>query len=121
MKAWTIRAAVSALELMAATAAHAGADLSDRILSAQVRLSTSLVERLQTRPGETAVVSPAGVAAAMALLDLGTDEPFRATSHRVLGFDDNASASDDFSRLRQEMAQARPGACELSEPTPCRS
>jgi serpin B len=104
MKAWSIRAAASALALMAATAAHAGADLSDRILSAQVKLSTSLVERLQTRPGETAVVSPAGVAAAMALLDLGTDDAFRATSHRVLGFDSNADAASDFASLRQEIA-----------------
>jgi serpin B len=104
MNAWSIRAAASALALMVATAAHAGADLSDRILSAQVKLSTSLVERLQTRPGETAVVSPAGVAAAMALLDLGTDDAFRATSHRVLGFDNNADAASDFANLRQEIA-----------------
>jgi serpin B len=104
MNAWSIRAAASALALMVATAAHAGADLSDRILAAQVRLSTSLVERLQTRPGETAVVSPAGVAAAMALLDLGTDDTFRATSHRVLGFDNNADAASDFANLRQEIA-----------------
>jgi serine protease inhibitor len=104
MKAWSIRAAASALALVVATAAHAGTELSDRILSAQVKLSTSLVERLQTRPGETAVVSPAGVAAAMALLDVGTDANFRATSHRVLGFDGTADAAADFASLRQEIA-----------------
>ena len=104
MKAWSIRAAVSALALMVATTAHAGAELSDRILSAQMKLSTSLVERLQTRPGETAVVSPAGVAAAMALLDVGTDATFRATAHRVLGFDGAADAAADFASLRQEIA-----------------
>jgi serpin B len=104
MKAWSIRAAVSALALVVATAAHAGTELSDRILSAQVKLSTSLVERLQTRPGETAVVSPAGVAAAMALLDVGTDANFRATSHRVLGFDGAQNAAADFASLRQEIA-----------------
>jgi serine protease inhibitor len=104
MKAWSIRAAASALALVVATAAHAGTELSDRILSAQVRLSTSLVERLQTRPGETAVVSPAGVAAAMALLDVGTDANFRATSHRVLGFDGTQNAAADFASLRQEIA-----------------
>lgn len=104
MKAWSVRAAVSALALLAATAAHAGTDLSDRILVAQVKLSTSLVERLQTRPGETAIVSPAGVAAAMALLDVGTDDKFRATSHRVLGFDNSVPAVTDFTNLRQEIA-----------------
>lgn len=104
MRAWSVRAAVNALALMVATAAHAGPDLSDRILSAQVKLSASLVERLQTRPGETAIVSPAGVAAAMALLDVGTDQTFRATSQRVLGFDDTVPASTDFTNLRQEIA-----------------
>jgi serpin B len=104
MKTWSIRAAVSALALLVATAAHAGTELSDRILSAQIKLSSSLVERLQTRPGETAVVSPAGVAAAMALLDVGTDADFRAVSHRVLGFDKAADAAADFASLRQEMA-----------------
>lgn len=104
MKAWSIRAAASALALVVATAAHAGTELSDRILSAQVKLSTSLIERLQTRPGETAVVSPAGVAAAMALLDVGTDANFRATSHRVLGFGGATDAAADFASLRQEIA-----------------
>ena len=104
MKAWSVRAAVSALALMVATAAHAAPELSDRILSAQVRLSTSLVERMQTRPGETAVVSPAGVAAALALLDVGTDDKFRATAQRVLGFDNKVDAATDFTNLRQEMA-----------------
>jgi serpin B len=104
MKVWSIRAAVSALALVATTAAHAGTELSDRILSAQVKLSTSLVERLQTKPGETAVVSPAGVAAAMALLDVGTDANFRATAHRVLGFDGTTDAAADFASLRQEIA-----------------
>src|SRR5262245_50633097 len=84
MKARSVRAAVSAILVMVATAANA-VELSDRILSAQVRLTTSLVERLQTRPGETAIVSPAGVAAALALLDVGTDANFRAASQRVLG------------------------------------
>jgi serine protease inhibitor len=104
MKAWSVRAAVSALALMVATAANAAPELSDRILSAQVRLSTSLVERLQTRPGETAVVSPAGVAAALALLDVGTDDKFRAAAQRVLGFDNKVDAATDFTNLRQEMA-----------------
>jgi serine protease inhibitor len=104
MNGWSVRATVSALALLLATTANAAPELSDRILSAQVRLSTSLVERLQSRPGETAVVSPAGVAAAMALLDLGTDDKFRATSHRVLGFDNAVDAATDFANLRQEIA-----------------
>ena len=109
MKGWSVRATVSALALLVATAANAGPE--DRILSAQIRLSTTLVERLQTRPGETAVVSPAGVAAAMALLDLGTDDRFRNTAQRVLGFDNATDAASDFASLRQEMASfARAGA-----------
>lgn len=104
MKRWSVHAAVSALALLMATAADAAPELSDRILSAQIRLSTNLVERLQTRPGETAIVSPAGVAAAMALLDVGTDGTFRATSQRVLGFDNKVDAATDFANLRQEIA-----------------
>lgn len=105
MKGWSFRATVSALALLVATAAtSANAAPEDRILSSQVRLTTSLVERLQTRPGETAVVSPAGVAAAMALLDLGTDDKFRNTARRVLGFDSTADAAADFASLRQEMS-----------------
>jgi serpin B len=104
MKVWSVRAGMSALALMVATAANAAPELSARILSAQIRLSTSLVERLQTRPGETAIVSPAGVAAAMALLDIGTDDKFRLTARRVLGFDDKVDATADFTNLRQEIA-----------------
>jgi serine protease inhibitor len=101
MKAWSVRAAASALALLLATAASAAPE--DRILSSQVRLSTTLVERLQTAPGATTVVSPAGIAAAMALLDLGTDDRFRSTAQRVLGFDSAADAASDFASLRQEM------------------
>jgi serpin B len=103
MSACSVRAAVSALALLVATAANAAPEVSDRILSAQVRLSTTLVERLQTRPGETAIVSPAGVAAAMALLDLGTDDKFRDAAQRVLGFDNSVDAATDFAHLRQEI------------------
>lgn len=104
MSIWSVRVAMSGLALLMATAANAAPELSDRILSAQVRLSTTLVERLQTRPGETAIVSPAGVAAAMALLDVGTDDKFRQTAQRVLGFDNKANAATDFANLRQEIA-----------------
>lgn len=104
MSVWSVRAAVGALALLVATAAHAAPELSDRILSAQVRLSKSLVERLQTRPGETAIVSPAGVAAAIALLDVGTDDTFRQAAQRVLGFDTRVDAATDFATLRQEIA-----------------
>lgn len=104
MNVRSVRAAVSVLALLVATAANAAPELSDRILSAQVRLSTSLVERLQTRPGVTAIVSPAGVAAAMALLDVGTDDKFRQAAQRVLGFDTTVEAATDFANLRQEIA-----------------
>jgi serpin B len=104
MNRWSVRATASALALLVTTAANAAPEPSDRLLSAQVKLTTSLVERLQTRPGETAIVSPAGVAAAMALLDLGTGDKFRATSARVLGFDNKVDAATDFANLRREMA-----------------
>lgn len=104
MRAWSVRAAAaSALMLLLATTANAGSDLSDRILAAQVRLSVNLVERLQTRPGETAIVSPAGVAATLALLDIGADNKFRNAAQRVLGFDNKLDASADFTNLRQEV------------------
>jgi serine protease inhibitor len=102
MKGWSVRATLSALALLVATGANAAPE--DRILSSQVRLSNSLVERLQTTPGATAVVSPAGVAAAMALLDLGTDDRFRKAAQRVLGFDNAVDAASDFANLRQEMS-----------------
>lgn len=104
MNGWSVRATAGALALLMTTAAVAGAEQSDRLLSAQIRLSNSLVERLQTTPGETAVVSPAGVAAALALLDLGTDDTFRKASQRVLGFDTKVDAAVDLANLRQEIA-----------------
>ena len=104
MNGWSVRAAAGALALLVTTAAYAGAEQADRLLSAQIRLSNSLVERLQTTPGATAVVSPAGVAAALALLDLGTDETFRKASQRVLGFDAKVDAAADFANLRQEIS-----------------
>lgn len=104
MTRWIMRAMAAALAVFVSTAVHAGSELSDRVLFSQVQLSNSLIERLQSRPGETVIVSPAGVAAALALLDIGTDEAFRTASQRVLGFDTKVSASADFGHLRQEIA-----------------
>lgn len=104
MRRWSVRvAAASALALLVSTVSHAG-DLSERILSAQIRLSSDLAERLQTRPGETAIVSPAGVAATLSLLDIGTNSAFRNAAQRVLGFDNKQDATSDFTNLRQEVA-----------------
>jgi serine protease inhibitor len=97
-------AGVLSAALLAAFGARAQDAAADRTAAAQTRLTTALVERLQPTGKENAVVSPAGVAAVFALLDIGTSDGFREAAHTVLGFDGSRAAAADFEDLRDQIA-----------------
>ena len=93
--------------LLAPVAVRAQDAAADRTAAAQARLTATLVERLQPTGRENAIVSPAGVAAALALLDVGTSDGFRAAARTVLGFDNARAAAADFEDLRAAMGKLR--------------
>jgi serpin B len=97
-------AGVLGAALLAPLTAHAQDAAAERTLAAQVRLTTALVDRLQPTGKENAVLSPAGVAAVFALLDLGTSDRFRDAAHAVLGYDSSRAAAADFEDLRDQIA-----------------
>ena len=103
-----LRKAVFAGVLSAAVLVASGARAQDaaaeRTVAAQTRLTTALVERLQPTGKENAIVSPAGVAAVFALLDVGSSDGFREAAHTVLGFDGSRAAAADFEDLRDQIA-----------------
>src|SRR5262245_21991385 len=79
-------------------------------LTAQAKLAFGLVRRLeQANSGaeNNIVVSPASIAAVLALLDLGADNRLRTAVHRTLGFDRKSlrSASDQLDGLRKTIAR----------------
>ena len=72
---------------------------SERLLAAQSRLSLQLIQQLSNERGvgNNLVVSPASLAAVLALLDIGADAPMRAALYKTLGFETdhpNAAATD---------------------------
>src|SRR5438445_5188983 len=92
--------------LLASITARAQDAAAERTLAAQTRLTTTLVDRLQTTGKENAIVSPAGIAAVFALLDVGTSDRFRDAAHAVLGYDNARGAALDFEDLRDKVASA---------------
>jgi len=97
-------AGVLGAALLAPVAARAQDAAADRVVAAQTRLTTTLVARLQPTGKENAVVSPAGIAAVLALLDVGTSDNFREAAHSVLGYDNSRAAAADFEDLRDQIA-----------------
>ncbi len=97
-------AGVLGAALLAPFAAHAQDAAAERTVAAQARLTTTLVDRLQPTGKENAIVSPAGVAAVFALLDVGTSDGFRDAAHAVLGYDNSRAAAADFEDLRDQIA-----------------
>jgi serine protease inhibitor len=74
-------------------------------LAAQAKLAFGLVRRLEQAKNATEnniVVSPASLAAVLALLELGADDRMRTAVHRTLGFDRRSvrSAADHLDGLR---------------------
>lgn len=90
--------------LAASSRAEAQESFVDRTLAAQTRLTARLIDRLQAKGTENVIVSPAGVASAFALLDVGTSESYRAAARNVLGFDARHAAATDFEDLRDSIA-----------------
>jgi serine protease inhibitor len=80
---------VSALLLITGTSKSALTDpvSTDRVLLAQSRLGASLLQRLAETPRDNVVISPASLAAVLALLDLGADPSMHEALQRILGFE----------------------------------
>lgn len=97
-------AGVMSAALLVPFAVRAQDAAAERTLAAQAKLTTALVDRLQPTGEENAIVSPAGVAAVFALLDVGTSDGFREAAHTVLGYDNSRAAVADFEDLREEIA-----------------
>lgn len=97
-------AGVLGAAVLAAFGARAQDAAAERTAVAQARLTATLVTGLQETGKENAVVSPAGIAAVLALLDLGSSDGFRETAHTVLGFDNRRAAAADFEDLRDQVA-----------------
>ncbi|HLL27267.1 MAG TPA: serpin family protein [Xanthobacteraceae bacterium] len=76
----------------------------DRVLAAQSRLSLRLIRQLANERGvgNNLVVSPASLAAVLALLDVGADPAMRAALYKTLGFDADHpdAAAVDLENLR---------------------
>lgn len=74
-----------------------------RLLASQTRLAFGLVRQLeQSNPRDNIVVSPASLAAVMALLDLGASARLHSAIHRTLGFVERSrrQAKADLDELR---------------------
>ncbi len=79
-------------------------------LAAQTKLAFGLVRRLEHASSgaeNNIVVSPASIAAVLALLDLGADNRLRSAVHRTLGFDRKSlrTAADELDGLRTTIAR----------------
>jgi serine protease inhibitor len=85
---------------VSATAARLGA--------AQTTLATRLIDRLAANnPAANVVVSPASLAGALAVIELGADEQLRRNLHQVLGFVEASEISIDFAGLRKATGRPR--------------
>jgi serine protease inhibitor len=100
----TAFAGVLGTALLAPFAVHARDAAAERTVAGQTKLTTTLVVQLQPTGKENAIVSPAGVAAVFALLDVGTSDGFRDAAHTVLGYDNSRAAVADFEDLRDQIA-----------------
>jgi len=77
-------------------------------MAAQSRLGFGLIQELSRAPNPPGniIVSPAGLASPLALLDLGASAPMRAAIHRTLGLDGKPGADPaaDLDALRMALA-----------------
>ena len=109
--------AFSAVIALAASAmvtrAEAGAT-TEHLLAAQNVLTGRLIDKLAANSPETnVVVSPACLAGALAVIEIGADERLRRNLHEVLGFLEPSARPMDFDTLRKATRQS-PGAGPLA-------
>jgi serpin B len=102
---------VAALLLGLTPAALASPPQADRVLAAQSSLTTGLVQHLESQAGRDIVVSPASLAAVLAVLDLGSDTAMRTAMQRALGFGPQADGApqSDLASLRALIATLKGG------------
>jgi serpin B len=85
----------------------------DRVLDSQIRLSDRLVGELTKRSqgGANIVISPAGIAGVMSLLEVGADPRMHAAIVTVLGLTDRANGepSSEFYSLRAAISRVGRG------------
>lgn len=94
-------------DLAAGTAGPAAPRLlPDLVLPAQLKLGHGLIEHLAGRPDANVMVSPASLAAVLAMLSSGASRPLRQAIHQVLGFRDGPgrAAARDVSALKDAVA-----------------
>src|SRR5262245_41110856 len=101
-KTLPIRLIVYAIAIVAAAPARAGESVAaERLLAAQGTLAARLIDRVATTtPGANVVVSPAGLASALAAIALGADAGAQRSAHTLLGFSASPSARADLEALR---------------------
>lgn len=89
---------------VAAAADQPGADaFSARLLTAQARLATGLIEHLSSPKTRDLAVSPASLAGAAAAVDLGASASLRAALHAALGFSKSDDERGDLAMLRERV------------------
>jgi serine protease inhibitor len=101
-------AAVTAAAILTAGegSVRAESKMTERLASEQAVLASRLIGKLATNnAGANIVISPASLAAALAVIEFGADDRLRRNIHRVLGFSNPATASVDFYGLRAATTQ----------------
>jgi serine protease inhibitor len=79
-----------------------------RLGAAQTALATRLIDKLAANnPAANVVASPASLAGALAVIELGADEQLRRNLHQVLGFVEASEVSIDFGGLRKATGRPR--------------
>ena len=107
-----LSAAITALLVLAATQDGSAQSLTaERLLTAQTKLSSGLIERLAKagEPGRNVIVSPGGLAAILALLDLGADDAMRKSMHAALAFPADGNAATDLGGVRATVSKVDKG------------
>jgi serine protease inhibitor len=94
----------------AAPAVAANPTNANDLMPAQSLLALHLVDKLGAKqPGGNVVVSPASLAGALAVIELGADAKLQADLHALLGFDKKSPEWADFELLRRATGSSSEG------------
>ncbi|MBR1232078.1 serpin family protein [Bradyrhizobium sp. AUGA SZCCT0182] len=100
----------------AVSTTSARSNFAERTSLAQSKFSISLMRHLQSSNGDVIVVSPAGAAAAIALVSLGASQRFRETAQATLGYDSSRRADLDLEEFLQSISgiAGADGSCSIA-------